>query len=97
VENLVTRVNLDAAPPQVRRFIQNLPIGTGRVELTVDGGVICVVVPPSERTPAEREELIRERLRLMRKAQRRNKGVPAKVIERKVQDAIDEVRRRKRT
>jgi hypothetical protein len=65
--------------------------------LELNGRVVCKVVPLQHLSESEKESLIKERWRLIRRAQRRNKGMPAKVIEREVQSALDEVRRRDRT
>jgi hypothetical protein len=67
------------------------------LELEFEGEVIGKVFPPDYEPPLDGVRA-NERLReLMRKSQERNKGVPARVIEREIRQAIDEVRgRRKR-
>ena len=92
----VKRVSLDAEKPEVRRFIRNLPIEADGVELELNGRVVCKVVPSLHFSEAEKEALVRERWELIRRAQRRAKGLPPKIIEREVQEAVDEVRGRKK-
>jgi hypothetical protein len=90
------RVNLDQAQPAVKRFVRDLQIGAEGVELELDGKVVCEVVPPQTISPAERAALLLRGRELAQRARARNKGVRARVIEREVQQAVDEVRGRKR-
>ncbi len=90
------RLSLDAAPPAVREFVASLPLDPDGVELEMNGHIVCKVLGPSHLLDAEKQALIKERWELIRRAQVRNKGVPARVLEREVQDAVEEVRRRRR-
>jgi hypothetical protein len=89
------RIDLDSAPPTVREFFLNLPIDEG-VELVLDGKVVCYVLPSTMPPKLQRDVLIGRARELTARFRERNKGTPAKVIERETQDAVDEVRRRKR-
>jgi hypothetical protein len=95
MSELMKRVSLDTATPAVKKFVRSLPIGGEGVELELDGKVVCEVVAPRSISPAERASLIARAKVLAELARSRNKGVPARVIEREGQDAVDEVRRRK--
>ncbi|MBW3542370.1 MAG: hypothetical protein KY476_19050 [Planctomycetes bacterium] len=88
------RVSLDAATSAVKRFVRDLPLDDEGVELELEGEVVCEVLPPQSGSDAARQALIDRGRELARRARSRNKGVPARVIEREVRDAIDEVRRR---
>ena len=90
------RMSLDAAPAAVKKFIQGLVVEPDGVEIELNGKVVCKVVGPHDLSESERDTLLQDGLKLLQKAQHRSKGVPAKVIEREVRDAVAEVRRRKR-
>jgi hypothetical protein len=90
------RINVDRVQPAVKDFLRNLPVEQDGVELELGGRVICKVIPALQFSEAEKKALMKERWRLVRKAQERNKGVPARVIEREVREAVDEVRRRRK-
>lgn len=87
-------VKLDSATADVKEFIRSLPIGSEGVTLEMDGETVCDVLPPNALLGDEKEALFARGREMMRRAQERNKGVPAAVIEREVRDAVDEVRRR---
>jgi len=89
------QINVDAETTDVKRFIEKLPAEPTGVELLMNGRVICTVIPSLQLSPAEKERLVKRRWELICRAQERNKGVPASVIEREVREAVEEVRRRK--
>jgi hypothetical protein len=90
------RVNLDSAPPDVQSFLKQLPLDTDGVELESAGRVVMRVLPPGRVTDKERQAVIARGRELARAARARNEGVPAEVIDREIQQAIDEVRQRQR-
>jgi hypothetical protein len=90
------RINLDVASRSVRDFFHKLPIDREGIEIEIDGKVRFKVIPPEQLSEEEKKSLIDDALRLMRRSQERNKEVPARVIEREIRDAINEVRGRKR-
>ena len=90
------RVNLDVASRSVRDFFHGLPVDSEGVEIEVGGEVRYKVIPPNQLSEAEKKKLIEDAQGILRRSQERNKGVPARVIEREIRDAIDEVRGRKR-
>ncbi len=90
------RVVLDTESADVKKFLSALPIDPEGVTLELEGRVIGKIIPPDQLSEAERDAVLRDGLKLMRQSQERNKGVPAKVIEREVREAVDEVRRQAR-
>jgi hypothetical protein len=90
------RINLDDAPPAVKKYIRSLRVGPGGVNLESQGEVILRVLPPNEMTEAEKAAAVDKAWKLIRRSQERNRGVSQAVIAREVQDAVDEVRRRRR-
>lgn len=93
----MSRIKVDEAPPPVKEFLRSLPLSAEGTELELDGRVICKVIPARQFSDAEKEALIARGRELVRRAQERNNGVPAKVIEREVRDAVDEVRRKRKS
>jgi hypothetical protein len=90
------RRKLDKADEAVKKFFRSLRLGVGGIELELDGKVIGKIIPANQLSPAEAKALVEERWALIRQAQELNKGVPARVIEREVREAVEEVRRRQR-
>jgi len=87
-------INLDTAADDVKEFVSTLPLGDDGVELELDGQVICKVLPPQGFSEADQAVLIERVRQLVHQARQRNRGVPSKVIEREVGQAVDEVRRK---
>ena len=86
------RVNLDTATADVKAFVRGLPLDGDGVELELEGQVVCEVLPPQDVSPAQAAALIARAREIAARSRARNKGVPARVIERTVVDALDEVR-----
>jgi hypothetical protein len=86
------RVKLDEADRSVQEFVRKLPIDGEGVELELDGRVLCKVIPPLQFSDAEKAAWAQEARELLRRARERNKGVPARVIEREVREAVKAVR-----
>lgn len=91
------RVKLDTAAPAVKEFLRTLPSDPEGVELELEGTVLYKLIAPQQLTEPEKRAIIDRGRELVRQARERNKGVPAKVIEREVRQAVDEVRRRQRS
>ena len=63
------RVTLDGAGPDVKEFIQSLPLKSGGVELELEGWIICNVVPPGvEFSEAEKAVLVQRGRELVRRS-----------------------------
>jgi hypothetical protein len=90
---MMTRIKLDKADSAVKRFVRSLRVKAGEVELELNGRVVCRIIPPLEMTTEEKKTLAEDARKLIRRSQERNKGVPARVIEREVRKAVEEVRR----
>jgi len=87
------RINLDKKSLAVREFLASLSIGVDGVELEMNGRVIGKLFPPLAFSEAEKKALIQQRWQLIHQAQKRNRGVPSRVIEREVREAVEAVRR----
>ena len=87
------RVKLETAPPSVQEFFHALPLEEG-VEFEAKGQVIGKFLPASLFSVAEKKALVEERWRLIQQAEVRTKDVPARVIDREIDEAVDEVRGR---
>jgi hypothetical protein len=87
------RIRLDTANEAVKKLLRSLPVDRNGIELELDGALLCKIVPAAQLSDAEKQALIEERWRLIRRARERSKHVPACVLEREVDEAIDEVRR----
>jgi hypothetical protein len=87
---------IDKYDERVRQFIRSLPLEPDGVAIELDGHVICKVVSPYQLSDAERDAALQRGWDLIEQAGARNKDVPAKVIEREVHKAVDEVRQRRR-
>jgi len=90
------RMNLDKAAPAVKRFVSELPVAGEGLELEMNGRVVCKILPPTCFSADEMKSMVEERWQLIRKAQRRNKGISPRVLEREVLEAVATVRRRRR-
>jgi hypothetical protein len=90
------RVKVDSAAPAVKEFLRGLPLTANGVELELGGRVIGKLIPPSALSEHEKAALIARGRELVKRARARNKGVPARVLQRDVDSAVREVRRRQR-
>jgi hypothetical protein len=88
-------ISIDQYDEQVREFIRTLPIEPEGVELELDGHIICKVIGPHQLSDEELDDVLKRGWGLVERAGDRNKGVPAKVIEHEVAEAVDEVRQRR--
>ena len=89
------RVNVDGANAAVRKFLKSLTLGADGVELELNGKVIGKLLPPFTFSEADKKALIEQRWQLIRQAQKRNRGVPSRIIEREIREAVEQVRRGK--
>ena len=78
----------------IKDFLRGLPLGTEGVALEVDGSVLCKVIDPHQLSDADRDAILQTGWERVRRARDRNKGVPAKIIDREVSEAVEEVRGR---
>jgi hypothetical protein len=102
------RVKLDKADRSVQKFFCSLPEDVDGVELgdgaredfvgvwELNGRVLCKVIPPLQFSDAEKAALVQGARELVRRARERNKGVPARVLEREVREAVKGIRSRHR-
>jgi hypothetical protein len=86
------RVNADTASPEVKKFIRSLAIDANGVEVTLDGNVVCKIVRPGQLSDAEKAAQLDIVRQLLGEARANSKGMPAAVVERKIQSALKTVR-----
>ncbi len=89
------RIQIDRAAPAVKKFLRSLPLTPNGVQLELAGQVIGQFLPPSEFSAVEKAAVIARGRELVKRARQRNKGVPARVLEREVHEAVKEVRQRR--
>ena len=89
------RVNVDMEPPAVKKFIRSLAIGANGVAITLDGNVVCKIIPPDQLSEREKATQLAKVRELLGEAREHSKRVPATVIERKLSNAMKTVRGRR--
>ena len=89
-------VNIDREAKPVRDFFLKLAGDNESKFLQLNGKPVAMVTPPYGMNEQEKKELIAEAKELMRRARKRNKGVPAKTIKKEVDTAVAHVRRKNR-
>jgi hypothetical protein len=90
-------LSIDEHDEQIKEFVRSLPVEPEGVELELDGRVVCKVFAPHQLSDTERDAVLRRGWERIRMAGERNQDVPAKEIEREVQEAVNEVRMRTRS
>ena len=90
------RVNLDSALSAVKKFVSTLKVDPEGVELAIADRVVCKVVPPRQLSEAEKAALLAEGKELLARARARIKGVPARVLDREIVEAVRTVRNARR-
>ena len=90
------RLKIDQASLAVKRFVRSLPFDPEGVELELDGHVVCKVVAPNQLSESGKKAVLKAGWQQVRKTQERNRGVPAKVIQREIEKAVSDVRRKTR-
>lgn len=89
----MTRISVDTAAPAVKKFLRSLAIDANGVEVTLDGNVVCKIVPPSQLTDVEKEARLSEVRRLLYEARNNSKRMPATEIEQRIRGALKTVRK----
>jgi hypothetical protein len=89
------QVNVDAASAAVKKFIRSLPLHPNGVEVTLDGRVVCKIVPPGQLSDTERAAQLNEVGRLLVAARSHSKRLPATLIEQRIRYALNTVRQRR--
>lgn len=94
---MMKRIKLDGVAPAVKRFLRSLPLTKNNgVELELGGQVIGHLIPPMGLADTDKAAVIARGRELVQRARSRNRGVPARVLEQEVRQAIDKVRGRQR-
>ena len=89
------RMNVDAAGQAVKQFLLSLPIDQGDVELELNGKVLCKITGPDRLSDGEKAALRKKGLELIQQSHARNESLPASVIAREVEQAVQRVRDRR--
>lgn len=90
------RIKADKTSRAVKAFLRSLPIDRGDIELELDGRVLCKITNPSHLSDAEKAAIAERGWQFVRKAHRRTKGVPLRVLDREIDEAVTMVRNRRR-
>jgi hypothetical protein len=86
------RVNVDTASPAVKKFIQSLAIDAEGVEVTLDGKVVCKIIPPGQLSDAEKTAQLGVVRQLLGEARANSMRMPATNIERNIKSALKTIR-----
>lgn len=86
------RVNVDTAPPAVRKFLRTLRLDPSGVEISLEGEVVCKIIPPSQLSDGEKAAQLTEVRGLLQAARQRSKLVAPAVVDREIREAIKAVR-----
>jgi len=89
------RVNVDTESPAVKKFIRSLAIDTNGIEITLDGNIVCKIIPPEQLSDREKAAQLAKMRELLEEAREHSKRLPANVIERKIRGAMKTVRERR--
>ena len=89
---VMKQVKLDRADTAIQDFIRALPLNEGGVQLSIQGRVVCQVLPPLQPSGAEKRSVLKRGWELIRRAQQRNRRVPSRVINQEIRAAIKSVR-----
>jgi len=89
----MTRIDMNTAPPAVKKFIRALSIGADGVELTLDGDVVCRIIPPGQLTDSERTSKLKEMRQLLAQAHENSENFPSTEIETRIRGALKSVRK----
>ena len=86
------RLNVDAAAPQVKKFLRSLSIDANGIEVELGGEVLCKIVPPGQLSEAQKRAHLADVAKLLRRARERSARVSPSVIERDIRSALATVR-----
>jgi hypothetical protein len=89
------RIKLDTAAPDVKKALRSLSSRPNGVEVELDGAVIGRLLPEASLSDAEKTALVTRGRELVRRARQRNKEVPSRLLQQEVDQAVQEVRRRR--
>jgi hypothetical protein len=95
-ERVIMPQSIDLATTQqaVRDFIRGVGKVREPVELVLDGNVVARIVPPTELSEAEKQRILDKGWAAVKKARTRTEGIPASVIQKSVDKAVQKVRAR---
>jgi hypothetical protein len=91
------RVSVDSAVESVKQFVRSLAVDVEGLELELDGKIVCEVVAPRSMSAAEHAVLIARVRQRAKKSREANADISPREVEQKIEQAVEQVRRRKRS
>src|SRR5438876_229686 len=88
------RIDLATTRKPVRDFIRGLGKVREPVELLFNGDLVAKIIPPTDLSDAEKQQILDEGWTLVERARARTKGIPASTVQQAVNKAVQEVRAR---
>jgi hypothetical protein len=89
------RIDVDTLAIPIRDFIRKLGVIRRPIDLTLNGTVVAILVPPAELSDAEKQHILDAGWAVVEKARAHAKDIPASVIQKEVAAAVREVRARR--
>jgi hypothetical protein len=89
---MAQRIELATARKPVRDFIRRLGKVREPVELVLNGDLVAKIIPPTDLSDAEKQEIITSSWAVVERARARAKRLSASAIQHAVDNAVKEVR-----
>lgn len=89
----MTRIEVDQAAPAVKKFIRSLALDASGVEVTLDGNIVCRIIPPNQLSDVEKEARLDGVRQLLKKSRDNSKRHPSIVVEKTIREALKTVRK----
>lgn len=90
------RIDLATTEKAVRDFVTGLGDVREPVKLVLNGALVAKIIPATELSDAEKQRILREGMAVVDKARARTKDISASVIQKEVNEAVQECRVRHR-
>ncbi len=90
------RLRLKNTPRAVQQFVRSLVARPEVVEFEENGQVLLRILAAPQLSTKNKSSLLQEGRQLIRRARERNRGVPARTLEKEVRQAISTVRSKRR-
>ncbi len=89
---MIAQVDVGSGKQSVAAMIRGLGKIRAPVELVMDGVVVAKLIPPTELSEREKQQVMEQGWKVVEKARARTKGASASVIQKEVKRAVREVR-----
>lgn len=86
------RVSVDTAPSAVKKFLRSLAIDADGLEVTLEGDVVCRIIPPSQLSELEKAAQLAQVRGLLASARTHSRKIATPTIERSIRSALKTVR-----